>query len=780
MPDLTQRILAAVGRANYQPVKPKVLARKIGVPAEQYAEFRQALRELIRQGRVASGKNHTVRPAHSSGTVKGTFHKTKARVGFVRPHAVDGNVGPEVRVREEDSLNASTGDQVLVRILRKPSRPGAPATGKVVEVLERATRNFVGTYHERDGQALVRVDGTVFSHSIFVGDPGARGARPGDKVVLEMLRFPAVDDRGEGVITELLGPHGQPGVDTLSVIRALGLPDEFPEEVKEEARRVAGQFREDDFTGREDFTGDLVVTIDPVDARDFDDAISLTRDEKSGHWLLGVHIADVGHFAPHGSELDLEARKRGTSVYLPQRVLPMFPELLSNGLASLQEGKNRYVKSVHIEYTPEGQRVSARFANGVIRNRKRFTYEEVMALYESHPSLPHPPAPSPKRRGGEEEEPHPPAPSPKRRGGEEEEPLLPPSPSASGGEGLGVRGVAPEILALLLRMRELAILLRKRRRKKGSLELNFPEAVLEYDDQGRVAGAHFARDDISHQVIEEFMLAANEAVAEHLDSLDVPFLRRVHPAPEPNKLRDFADFARTLGYKVDLHRDRFALQKVLELSADRPDAYAVHYALLRSLKQAVYSPEEEGHYALAIEKYCHFTSPIRRYPDLVVHRLLGQWLQRRKVGADRTEMVALGEHCSRLERRAETAERELIKLKLLTYMADRIGMELEVVITGVADYGFFGQAETLPVEGLVHVSTLTDDYYYLEEATHSLIGRRTERRYRLGDKVQATVVRVDLQRRQLDFRVVDRKPKKTSQKEKGRRGRRTPPFEDAD
>lgn len=249
------------------------------------------------------------------------------------------------------------------------------------------------------------------------------------------------------------------------------------------------------------------------------------------------------------------------------------------------------------------------------------------------------------------------------------------------------------------------------------------------------------------------MLAANEAVAEHLTALEVPFLRRVHPEPDPFRLAAFADFARSLGYKMPTDFDRFAMQRILEKSATQPEVYAVHYALLRSLKQAVYSPNDDGHYALASEDYCHFTSPIRRYPDLTVHRQLGQWLKTGKAGADVGELVGLGDHCSKMERRAEAAERELIKLKLLTYLSERIGMEMEVIITGVADYGFFGQAEKLPVEGLVHISTLSDDYYYYEEASHSLTGRRTNRHFQLGDRVHVEVVRVDLQRRQLDFRV---------------------------
>jgi ribonuclease R len=703
MPDFSEQILTAVTRKTYVPLKPKALARKLNVPSKQYGDFRRALRELAKQGRIEIGKSQGIRGARPHGTVTGIYRRTSSGVGYVRPHVVDGKAGAEVMIREDDALDAATGDEVLVRITHKPSRPGFNPAGIVLQVLERATRQFVGTYFERDGRGYVRVDGTVFSHSIYVGDPGAKGARTEDKVVLEMLRFPSPEDRGEGVITEVLGPRGRPGVDTLSVIRAFDLPDKFAEDVLEEAREAAAGFNEKDLQGREDFTGDVVITIDPVDARDFDDAVSLRLDGHTRHWQLGVHIADVAHFVPPGSLLDREARKRGTSVYLPQRVLPMFPELISNSLASLQQGRVRFVKSALMDFTPMGQRTQARFANGAIRNRRRFTYEEVSAILND----------------------------------------------PAGAEASEDR----EIVALLLRMRDLAMILRKRRLKRGALELNMPEAELEYDAHGRVMGAHFVKHDVSHQIIEEFMLAANEAVAEHLAELRVSFLRRIHPAPEAQKLKAFADFARSLGYKVEREMDRFTLQRILERSATEPDVCAVHYALLRSLKQAVYSPEKEGHYALASNNYCHFTSPIRRYPDLTVHRLLDRWLRTGRTGSDETELVALGEHCSKTERRAETAERELIKIKLLNYLNERIGMELEVIITGVADYGFFGQPETLPVEGLVHISTLDDDYYFLDEATHSLIGRRTKRRYRLGDKVRVNVVRVDIQRRQLDFRV---------------------------
>jgi len=716
------KILAAISRRNYEPLKPKALARRIGVTAPQYADFRRALRSLHRDGRIEMGKNHTVKPKPPHGTITGTYRRTSSGLGFVRPHLIEGQSGAEIRIKEEHSLDAATGDSVLVRIIRKPARPDQLASGHIMRVLERATRQFVGTYFEREGQGLVRVDGTVFSHSIFVGDPGAKGARPDDKVVFEMLRFPTPEDRGEGVITEILGPRGQPGVDTLSIIRAFGLPDVFAEDALQEAREAAAAFDETDLDGREDFTKDVVITIDPAEARDFDDAVSLTHDEDSGHWQLTIHIADVGHFAPPGGPLDREARRRGTSVYLPQRVLPMFPEIISNSLASLQQGRLRYVKSVVIDFTPQGQKTAVRFANGAICVRRRFTYEQVFELLELASG-------ACERPGGRNRGVH-----------------TPRSP----GE------VEPEVHQMLLRMRDLAMLLRKRRIRRGALELNMPEVELEYDDKGQVTGAHFRSHDVSHQIIEEFMLAANEAVAEHLSRLDIAFLRRVHPDPDPKKLSAFADFARSLGYKMPTDFDRFALQRILTKSATRPEVHAVHYALLRSLKQAIYSPEEEGHYALASANYCHFTSPIRRYPDLTVHRLLNQWLRTGKCGSDEVELIGLGDHCSKMERRAEMAERELIKLKLLTYLSERLGLELEAIITGVADYGFYAQAEQWPVEGLVHISTLTDDYYYFEEAHHSLIGRRTKKRYRLGDKVHVSVVRVDIQRRQLDFRVVRR------------------------
>jgi ribonuclease R len=705
MTDLLTKILNAVSAHSYVPLKPKVLFKRLNLPESDYTQYRKTLRELVRTGRLSLAANNTIRAADVHGTATGIYRRVASGHGFVRPHTVDGTFKPEIFIREDQSLDAATGDEVMVRITRAATKL-KDAAGEILRVLERATRTFVGTYFERDREALVRVDGNVFTHSISVGDVGAKGVKPQDKVVIEMLRFPTPDNRGEGVITEVLGAQGKPGVDTLSVIRAFGLPEVFSEAALAEARQVASQFSETDFHGRHDFTNELVITIDPPDAKDFDDAVSVTIDPKTKHWILTVHIADVSAFVKPGGALDTDARTRATSVYLPQKVIPMFPEIISNGLASLQEGKVRYVKTVRMEFTPSLQKGPVEFFNGVIRNHKRFTYDQVQAILDSFANGSHNP-----------------------------------------------EDTEPEIAAMLRRMRDLALLLRKKRFKRGSLELSMPEAVLEYDDKGRVSGAHFAEHNLSHQVIEEFMLAANEAVAEHFTRHEVPFLRRVHPAPNEEKLAAFAQFAELLGYPMKRTQDRFELQRVLTETATKPERAAVHFALLRSLKQATYSPVQDEHYALASQHYCHFTSPIRRYPDLQVHRLLDKWIKTGSASANNGELLALGDHCSKMERRAETAERELVKLRLLIYLSTRLGEQLDAVITGVADYGFFAQAERFPAEGLIHISSLVDDYYWFDESSHTLEGRRTKRRFRLGDRVRVEVARVDLQRRMLDLRL---------------------------
>lgn len=707
MTDLERTILGHVQRPAYKPQRPEVLARKLGLTKADLPAYREALQTLLTSGEIVVGDRDLIRPRSSAGTVAGILKRTSTGAGYVIPHTksnVERSPSRDIYIDSKDVGDAQTGDEVLVRVLAKRRAEGQRC-GKIVEVLVRGSTTFVGTYFERDGQSFVQIDGRAFADPVIVDDPGAKGPRTNDKVVVDMLRFPSRQVAGEAVLVKVLGKRGQPGVDTLSIIHEFGLPNEFPDAALAEARLVAQQFDEADLDDRLDLTQTTIVTIDPVDARDFDDAISLER-TANGHWRLGVHIADVSAFVVPGGPLDAAARERGTSVYLPDRVIPMLPEIISNGLASLQQGKVRYTKSAFIEFAADGVPVHTEFANSAIRVTKRFAYEEVM------PAL--------------------------------------------SGEGNVKEDVSAEVLSLLKRMHELAMLLRKRRYRAGALELSLAEVKLDLDDENRVIGAHEVVHDESHQIIEEFMLAANVAVARKLSDLGVPFLRRVHRDPAELKLRKLAEFANALGYRVKSFQSRFDLQKLLKQVEEKPERTAVNFALLRSLKQADYSSEELGHYALAVDNYCHFTSPIRRYPDLTVHRLIDELLRRggRPSGLSEGEVAKIGRHCSSTERRAADAERELVKVKLLTYFKGRIGDEMEAVITGVESFGLFCQGVEIPVDGLIHIAALDSGEYYEHDAdTYTLVGRRSGKTYRLGDRVTVVVAHVDVERRQLDFRL---------------------------
>jgi ribonuclease R len=699
MAEYAERVLRLVGEAGYKPITLKAQARRLKVPTDDYAEFRAEVKALVREGRLELGRDKTLRKPDHSDAIVGIFRRSARGFGFVRPQRSDSRA-EQIYIAPEDAQDAASGDEVVVKITKRPKRPGMNVEGRIVQILSRASALFVGSYFESGGSGFVKIDGTTFHDPVHVGDPGAKGAKPGDKVALEMVRYPTPYLEGEGVITELLGPRGAPGVDTLSVIRAYNIPDTFDVDVLDEAREQARKFSEDAVEKRLDLREVLTVTIDPATARDFDDAIALSRDER-GFWSLGVHIADVSHFVQPGSKIDREAKVRGTSVYLPDRVIPMLPEVLSNSLASLQAHKTRYTISALLEFSPEGVLTSRRFGRSAIRVDHRFTYEQAMEVM-SHPDRAH-------------------------------------------------EGVAPDVARMLSAMLELAMILRRRRLDRGALEMNLPEVEIQLGDQGEVVGAQLAVHDESHQVIEEFMLAANEAVAGYLTEHHAPYLHRVHADPEEHKLEQFAEFARSLGLTLDLPRSRFELQRILRETSGRPEEYALHFGLLRSMKQAVYTPEHEGHYALASEDYCHFTSPIRRYPDLQVHRQLAAILAGKKAATNIDELFVLGESCTRTERRAEAAERELIRIKLLAHLAEKIGQEFHAIVVGVEDFGIFCRLVELPVEGLVHVTSLADDYYYLESQTHTLIGRRSGRRHRLGDRIAVRVAHVDVDRRELDL-----------------------------
>ncbi len=738
MPNLPETILDHVNADNYRPVKPKVMAKQLNFVAPQdLTRLKREIKKLVKAGKLAYGPSHLVYPAEKASAssskqakptsasgdsskktkskknskhIVGTFRRAQAGFGFVRPEGTEATVGrdADVFIPVSSTGDAANGDVVRIRITDRKDRQGK-ISGKIIDIVERATNRFVGTYLEQGGMGLVQIDGKIFTSPVYVGDPGAKGAQPDDKVVLEMVRFPSHVRDGEGVIVDILGQRGTPGVDTLSIIHEFDLPGEFDEGSLENARKQAEKFDESIGPRRKDLTAETIITIDPATARDFDDAISLTRLD-NGHWLLGVHIADVSHFVRPRSGLDREAKDRATSVYLPDRVIPMLPEVISNNLASLQPNKVRYAMTAHIEFTPEGQRVATDVFKSAIKSCRRFTYEEVDQYLADRASW--------KKK------------------------------------------LKAPVHKLLGDMHELAMMLRGRRMKRGSLELSMPEMSIDLDKDGQVTGAHLEENTESHQIIEEFMLIANEAVAEMLFDKGLLFLRRVHGAPDPRKLKALNEFVKELGLKVGDLQSRFELQDLLEKVKGQSCQHAVNYSVLRSMKRAIYSPEEEGHYALASECYCHFTSPIRRYPDLTIHRLIDAVNRGQPPEQHLGELLTQGDHCSEREQRATAAERELKKVKLLLYLQDKVGTKLEGVVTGVENFGLFVTGTELPAEGFVHISSLSDDYYKFDKAGHVIKGFRSGNTYRLGDQVTVAVASVDVERRELDFRLLGSKAKR--------------------
>ncbi len=719
MMNLTKKIIAFVQRPSYRPMKPKTLAKKLGVTKKKTAKFEAALEEVRATGDIRMTDGGRIQGKAPAGSHLGIVHRIKSGDAYIilREPKPPG-LTEDIFVDKHDLKDAQNGDEVFVKLLQR-KRSRGQSCGYVVEVVERATNVFVGTYFEDEESGWVQIDGKEFPEAIWVGDPGAKGAREEDKVVIEMLRFPAIGQAGEAVLTEVLGARGAPGVDTQMVIHEFGIPDDFPEVVLENARLEAENFDETDLSDREDLTKKTIVTIDPKTARDFDDAISLEKVE-NGHWVLGVHIADVSHFVQPGTELDREAEKRGTSVYLPTKVIPMLPEVISNGLASLQENRVRYTMSGFIEFSAEGIPVDTRFSQSAIKVTQRFAYEEVMPIINAKPSD-------------------------------------------------VIEGVTPEIRELLCNMHELAMRLRKRRFAKGSLELDMPEVRLDFDPDGKVTGAHETEHDESHQVIEEFMLAANIAVAMKLNDLSIGFLRRAHADPAEAKLKALSEFVGILGFELEQYQSKKHLQALLREVKGTPEERAVNYAFLRSLKQAEYTPMDMGHYALAEDHYCHFTSPIRRYPDLHIHRLIASLVCKNVTyrGGSEEDLIRLGHHCSTTARRAEKAERELTKMKLLSYFEDRIGEKIEAVITGVERFGFFCRGVEIPAEGLVHISTIPgNDYYEFDRQAMALVGKHQGAMIRLGDHVLVEITHVDLDRRELNFKLLTHTAAKPPAKKK--------------
>ncbi len=716
----TETILKYLADRSYQPLKPRQLARQMGVHEEDYGSFRDAVEILEEQGRVVLGNKNAVMLPRMGDTVIGTYRANPRGFGFVIPE--DPNAHGDLFIPPNADGTAMTGDQVRAKVLKRGRRDGEDAyEGRIVEVLQRATNRFVGTLEKAGGMHFVNPEGKRFTQPIVIRDVGSPGPVLGTKVAVEIVDYNPDGDLPTGVIVEELGEPGELDVETDAVILAYGLPDAFSETALSDARRAVREFNRldhEDLSGldheREDLTGKTIITIDPPDARDYDDAISIDYDGKAGVWTLGVHIADVSYFVREGSDLDTEARQRGTSVYFPRRVVPMLPEILSNGVCSLQEQQPRFAKSVYVRYDDDGKVLGTRFAESIIRSARRLTYRQAQDIIDG------------RTAGG----------------------------GGSYGGGRHSAGYSKKVIKTIRWMHELARRIEKRRESDGMLHLDLPAVELILDDEGKVVDAEPEDQSYTHTIIEMFMVEANEAVARMLTREDRNFLRRIHPDPDKTENKDLQAFISACGHKLPKDMDRHAIQKLLDGVKGRPESYAVNLAILKTFQQAEYSPMKIGHFALASSDYCHFTSPIRRYADLTVHREFAKYCRDEftdEPPADMAELVKLGEALSACDRRADDAADELREVLVLQLLEQKQGETFEGIITGVAKFGMFVQWPKYLIDGLVRWDDLGEEDFDVEPKQGMVRGRKSGKVVRLGDTLPVQVASVDVARRQLDL-----------------------------
>jgi ribonuclease R len=691
---LDARLLGALTKRG-KPVGKADLLRAARVSREERTAAQERLVALENAGQIvrAGGERYTT--LARSGLVAGRLSVHPNGYAFCIP---DDRQADDLYIPAKAVRPALHGDRVLVKPERA-SRRGR-AEGRIVRVLEHGRSSIVGVFRPlRTGKVVIPQEQRLLG-SFVVARRGDGGAHDGDMVVADIVRYPGRTTAAEVRVVRVLGPATDPRVETDAVIHAHGLPLEFPPEAAAAARRLPPIVAPQDSSRRLDLREVPLVTIDGENAKDFDDAIFV--EPLGTGFCLTVAVSDVSHYVTEASALDLEARARGTSVYFPDRVIPMLPEELSAGICSLKPGEDRLVKAVRLEYESRGRLLGATFHDAVMRSHARLTYGRVkQALVERNPD---------------------------------------------------VRRDLGHLLEPLERAETLSRLLGARRRERGAIDFDLPEAEILFDLRGRPEQIIRADRSVAHQIVEEFMLAANEAVARELARRRIPFPQRVHEPPPADALKTLAQFLEGFGIRLTLEHGKAtpkAIQGVIEKAAGRPEERLIHTVVLRSMQQARYSAEPGAHFGLAVEPYTHFTSPIRRYPDLVVQRLLDMALRGGvRVPADLPELTA---HASRRERVAMEAEREIVQLKKIQLMTDKVGTEHDGFVSGVAPFGFFVELRDLFVEGLVHVSALTDDHYEHVESHHSLRGRRTRRTFRIGDPVRVAIAGVSVERRQIDF-----------------------------
>ncbi len=685
---------------HYVPMKIKEIAILLQVSKEDRPELELVLEELQREGKIELSKRGKYKKAERA-LLTGTFIGNARGFGFV-----------EIEGREEDLFIPESGvngalhhDTVEVEVL--PGRRGKRAEGIVTRILAHEFKEIVGTFEKCKNFGFVIPDNQKLAQDIFIPIERSKGAVNGHKVVVELTSYGSASKKPEGKVTKIIGHVNDPGVDILSVVYGHELPMEFSERVLNQAERVAKDVSEADMQGRIDLRHLQIVTIDGEDAKDLDDGISLTKDEETGLWHLGVHIADVTNYVQENSALDREARKRGTSVYLVDRVIPMLPHTLSNGICSLNQGADRLALSCLMDIDNKGNVVAHQIAETVICVQRRMTYTSVKKILTDHD----------------------------KNEIKEYESLVP----------------------MFERMEELAGILRGKRRRRGSIDFDFPESKITLDEEGKAVEIKPYERNVATRIIEDFMLLANETVAEDYYWQELPFIYRTHENPDPQKVQQLAMFISNFGYGIKTGREEIhpkELQKLLARIEDSPEEPLISRLTLRSMKQAKYTVECSGHFGLATKCYCHFTSPIRRYPDLQIHRIIKDNLRgrmdRERIRHYEEILPQVAEHSSKMERRAEEAEREVDKMKKVEYMLAHLDDTFEGIISGMNSYGFYVELPNT-VEGMVHVSNLYDDRYYYNEQSYEMYGVDTGRVYRIGQRVKVRVLDADKEMRTIDF-----------------------------
>jgi len=695
------RIVDYLRERSNRPLKPRELARALKIPPGEFAEFHDQLRAMEEQGLLYRVRTHRYAAPEKINLVVGRLQTIRSGAGFVEPEAG----GDDLFIPSHALGSAIDGDRVVARVEYRRRRAGRPE-GRVIKVLERGRSTIVGMYHPARNFGFVVPDDRKITRHLFVPPGSDGGAREGDVVVARVTNWGDEHLGPSGEVERVLGAAGEASVDTLSILFSRELPLEFPPEVEHEAERIrALGIPADTLARREDLRDLLVFTIDPADARDFDDALSI-RPLSGGRVEVGVHIADVSAYVAPGGAIDEEALRRGTSVYLVDRVVPMLPEALSGDLCSLKPDVDRLAVTLLMELDRSARVRSARLTRSVIRSRHRLTYEDAQQVLD----------------GGD-------------------------APDEATGEALR------ELVAV-------SRVLRRNRLRRGSLDFDLPEARVLLDTGGHPTDIQRVLRLESHRVIEDFMLLANETVAEMATGAQMPFIYRIHERPDSDRIEQLRAFAATLGHRLGGSSDSIEpkdLQRLLEKARDEPEAKLLSTIVLRSMKQARYGVEPIGHFGLAAKHYTHFTSPIRRYPDLVAHRLLAHAFIDKDIAPheiDGTGLPEIALRSSERERVAADAERDSIDLKKVEFMERHLGDRFTGTISGVTAFGLFVLLDDVFVEGLIHVSTLVDDFYHFAEDQYALIGERTRRTFRLADPVEVQVASVSREDRRIDFQLM--------------------------